>query len=124
MFLNSLKKVLEDTKLLHRFIYENSNFFEDAGKVDQKKYNYLQVEVFKKIANLKFGGDVIKFTKDPVALKTMQLYREYVKNELPFLLVSDNNPDFNPLSAENVDKASQYILSRLYPQQKTMAARG
>ncbi len=116
MFLSTLKKTLESEKIIHRFIYENTNFFEDMGKIDQKKYNDLQIDVLKKIAEIKFGGDVNKFVRDPTGLKAMQTYREYVKEKLPFLLASNNNPNFNPKSDENVDSAVKFILNKLYPQ--------
>lgn len=121
MFLSTLKKALESQKVLHRFVYENTDFFEDVAKIDQKKYNELQIGVLKKIAELKFGGDVNKFVKDPAGLKTMQTYREYVKQHLPFLLASNENPQFDPRDSANIDSAAQFILGKLFPQAMSMA---
>ncbi len=116
MFLSELKKTLEDTRAFHRFIYENTDFFEDVSKIDQKKYNDLQIGVFKKITALKFAGDINKFIKDPIGMKTMVTYKEYVKEHLPFLLSSNNNPQFDPQDESNIDHAVRFILNRLYPQ--------
>jgi hypothetical protein len=124
MFLSELKKTLDVTRVIHRFIYENTDFFEDVSKIDQKKYNDLQIGVFKKIAELKFGGDINKFIKDPIGMKTMQTYREYVKEHLTFLLASDNNPQFNTHDPVNVDGAVKFILNKLYPQAAAFSAKG
>lgn len=121
MFLSTLKKTLESQKILHRFIYENTDFFEEAGKIDQKKYNDLQIGVLKKIADVKFAGDVNKFVKDPAGLKAMQTYREYVKQHLPFLMTSSDNPQFDSRDSANIDAAAQFILSRIYPQSMAMS---
>ena len=124
MFLATLKTTFESTKAFHRFIYENTQFFEDEGKVDQKNYNDLQIGVLKKIAQLKFDGDINKFIKDPMGLKTMQTYREYVNTHLPFLMVSSDNTQFDARSEENISKAANFILNKLYPQSKTFSAKG
>jgi hypothetical protein len=124
MFLSKLKKTVEETKALHRFIYENTPFYEDSGLVDQKNYNFLQVNIFRKIAKDKFGGDISKFMTSPDVKKIMELYREYVKQNLPFLLTSNNNPTFDFKDENIINHAAQFIMSKVYPVAKTMAARG
>jgi hypothetical protein len=115
MFLSTLKKVFESEKVIHRFIYENTPFYEDAGKIDQKNYNSLQIGIIKKIVDLKFNGDINKFMASPDAKKAMELYREYVTKELPFLLSTDSNPGFNYRDENLINKATEFILSKLSP---------
>lgn len=125
MFLSNLKKTFENTKIIHRFIYENDSFFEDVVQIDQKNYNNLQIGVLKGIAELKFAGDINKFIKDPISIKIMAAYKEYVKQHLPFLLNSTNNPEFNPFDYKNVENATEFILNKLYhPKVATMSAKG
>ncbi len=120
MFLPSLKKTFEDTKVLHRFIYENTPFYESPNGKYPKDYNLLQVEILKRIAALKFGGDIIKFTIDPIAKKVMETYRDYITAEMPFLLTS-SNPAFNPKDDVVINKVLQFILNKVYPAAKQMA---
>lgn len=125
MFLSNLKKTFENTKIIHRFIYENDNFFENIDQIDQKNYNNLQIGVLKNISKLKFAGDINKFIKDPISIKIMEKYREYVKQHLAFLLNSSNNPEFNPFDYKNVENATEFILNKLYhPKAVTMSAKG
>jgi hypothetical protein len=116
-FMDILKKTFEDTKLLHRFIHEQSPILREdiPPKIDQKNYNNLQVAVLKKIAELKFGGNIQKFITSPEAKKAMGMYREFVNSELPFLLTSDNNPAFNYKDEAIIDKASSFIIAKLFP---------
>lgn len=120
MFLPSLKKTFEDTKALHRFIYENTPFYESPNGKYPKDYNLLQVEVLKRIAALKFDGDIIKFTTDPIAKKVMETYRDFITSEYPALLAS-SEPSFNPKDETIINKTVQFILNKVYPAAKQMA---
>lgn len=114
MFLSHLKKTFAETVAIHRFIYENTPFYEDSVGVDQKNYNNLQIGVLKAIATLKFGGDIQKFLSSPEAKKVMELYREFVKEQLPFLLTSPSNPSFNFKDEGIISEAAKYIIGKLY----------
>jgi hypothetical protein len=121
-FSNSIKKTFQETSLLHRLV--NSQWppiftEEELPKIDQKNYNNLQVGVLKKIAELKYEGNIQKFIASPEAKKVMAEYREFVKAELPFLLSSPNNPQFDFKDEEIIDKAAEYIIGRIFP--KSMA---
>src|SRR5689334_22362530 len=115
MFLSNLKKTFAETAIIHRFIYENTPFYEDSGKIDQKNYNSLQIGVIKKIVDKKFGGDINKFLASTDAKKAMEFYREYVTKELPFLLSSDVNPGFNFRDESLINKVTEFILNKLSP---------
>lgn len=121
MFLPQLKKTFEDTKKLHRFIYENTTFYESPNGKYPKDYNLLQIEILRKIASLKFGGDIHKFLTTSIGQEVMKLYRNYVDSQLPSLLVS-SEPDFNPKDENVINKALQFILSKVYPAAKQMSS--
>ena len=122
-FSNSIKKTFQETALLHRFV--NSSQWppifteEELPKIDQKNYNNLQVGVLKKIAELKYKGNIQQFIASPEAKKVMAEYREFVKAELPFLLTSPNNPTFNFKDPDIIDKATKFIMDKIFP--KSMA---
>jgi hypothetical protein len=120
MFLSNLKKTFEDTKALHRFIYENTPFYESPNGKYPKDYNLLQAEVLKRIAALKFGGDIQKFISSPSAKTVMETYRDFISAEMPFLLAS-SDPSFNPKDDVVINKILQFILNKVYPAAKQMA---
>jgi hypothetical protein len=123
-FPDHIKRAFQETSLLHRFV--NSQWpplftEEEMPKIDQKNYNNLQVGVLKKIAELKYNGNIQQFIASPEAKKVMAEYREFVKNELPFLLTSPNNPGFDFKDQAIIDKATEFIMSRIYPKSMAMS---